>query len=172
MQENKKMTLEQMIVNILKEQRLTISFAESCTGGMLASTLINAGGASSVLSESYITYSNEAKIKILGVKPSTIEKYSVYSKEVAKEMAEGLIKVTKTNIAISVTGIAGENDNTISNGSCDYAILINIDGNNYLYENHYNYLGTRNEVRKAQTTAILKKLLYLLNNNLINIMMK
>ena len=102
--------LEQKIVDLLKAKNMKVSFAESCTGGLLAATLINASGASKVLDESYVTYSENAKQKILGVKKSTIDKFTVYSKEVALEMAEGLKNVTNADFCVSVTGIAESND--------------------------------------------------------------
>lgn len=157
--------LEQQIVDILDDLGLTISTAESCTGGLLASTIINASGASNVLKESYITYSNEAKIKILGVNPQTIDKYSVYSKEVAKEMVIGLHQISNANVSISVTGIAGGSITTASNGSCDYAILIKTSKLDFLYEEHYCNIGTRNDVRKDQVKHILDTLLHIIKDN-------
>ena len=99
-------SIEQKIVDCLKIKKWQISLAESCTGGKIVATLVNAKGTSKVLSQSYVTYSCDAKIKILGVKKDTLDCYSVYSKEVAKEMVEGLQKITKANICISVTGEA------------------------------------------------------------------
>lgn len=157
--------LEQQVVDSLDKLGLTISTAESCTGGLLASTIINASGASNVLKESYVTYSNEAKVKILGVNPQTIEKYSVYSQEVAKEMVLGLYQISQANICISVTGIAGGSITTKSNGSCDYAILIKTDKLDYLYVEHYCNMGTRNEVRSNQVKHILDTLLKIIKDN-------
>ena len=84
-------------------------------------TLVNAKGTSKVLSQSYVTYSCDAKIKILGVKKDTLDCYSVYSKEVAKEMVEGLQKITKANICISVTGEAESSEPFCK---CYYGIII------------------------------------------------
>lgn len=80
---------------MFKNKKWQISLAESCTGGKIVATLVNAKGTSKVLSQSYVTYSCDAKIKILGVKKDTLDCYSVYSKEVAKEMVEGLQKLLK-----------------------------------------------------------------------------
>lgn len=95
------------IIKILKLENKTISFAESMTGGLLVSELVKYSGASKVLKESYITYSNEAKKKILGVREETILENSIVSEAVATEMCEGLKKITNSDICISITGNAG-----------------------------------------------------------------
>lgn len=95
--------LEYQIFQILKEKNLSISTAESCTGGMIASKLVGVSGISPYFKEGLITYSNESKEKRLGVKKETLEKYGAVSEEVAREMLTNL----KTDIGISVTGIAG-----------------------------------------------------------------
>lgn len=97
---------EQICKNLIKSN-ITISTAESCTGGLIASKLINCSGISNILKESYITYSNDSKINTLGVKKETIEKYTEYSLEVAKEMAYGVAKLTNSDMGLSTTGIAG-----------------------------------------------------------------
>jgi len=91
----------------LRKRNLTISTAESMTGGRIASLITSVAGSSAVFQQGFITYSNEAKQKLLGVKKETIEKYSVISQEVALEMVEGLIKKTKCDVGISITGLAG-----------------------------------------------------------------
>lgn len=100
-------TLEDVVAQMLIERKLTIATAESCTGGLLAGTMINYPGISEVFLEGAITYSNEAKMKRLGVKKETLEAYGAVSEETAKEMAEGIAKVAGTDIGLSVTGIAG-----------------------------------------------------------------
>lgn len=144
--------IENKLVKKLKELNYTISFAESCTGGMLASTIINVSGSSSVIKESYITYSEEAKMKILNVKKDTLNKYTVYSKEVALEMVEGLKKISNSDVCVSVTGIA-ESDNSLC--SCDFAIMINDE----IFVEKYETTGSRNDVRQSYTKHILTKIL-------------
>lgn len=80
-------TLEEAVVDILKEKKLTVTTVESCTAGLLAGRLMNVPGASAVFNEGYITYSNAAKEKIVGVSHETLEKYTAVSKETAAEMA-------------------------------------------------------------------------------------
>lgn len=156
--------LERLVVEMLRKYNLTISFGESCTGGMLASTIINVPGSSNVINESYITYSIESKERILEVSKETITKYSVYSKETAREMAEGVYKRSKANIAVSVTGRAGGGTTDPLDGLFDYAILTNIKGKSTLYLESYQFNGSRNDIRKMQTTHILWRVLMVLND--------
>lgn len=105
-------TLEEAVISLLKQQGKRIAAAESITGGLIASTLINVPGASAVLEESFVTYSNEAKQKRLGVKKETLERYGAVSEETAREMAEGICRATGAQIGLSVTGIAGPDGGT------------------------------------------------------------
>lgn len=100
-------TLENVLCEVLVNKKLTITTAESCTGGMVASKLINYPGISSVFMEGAVTYSNDAKINRLGVKAETLDKYGAVSSQVAAEMAEGIAKTAGTMIGLSTTGIAG-----------------------------------------------------------------
>ena len=102
----------QKLVKKLIKKKLRISFAESCTGGMLASSLISISGASKVFDLGLITYSNQAKIKILRVNKSIIKKYGAVSNECCKSMVLNLSKISKAQINVSVTGIAGPNGGT------------------------------------------------------------
>jgi len=92
---------------LLISRGLTISVAESCTGGSLSSSLTSISGASSYFNCGYITYSNQSKIDMLGVKPESIEIYGAVSEKVAHEMVMGSIQRSLSNIAVSITGIAG-----------------------------------------------------------------
>ena len=88
---------------------VTISTAESCTGGMLATYLTEISGSSTYFTTGIVSYSNAAKIKLLSVKKTTLDKFGAVSEEVAKEMAVGSRNIAKSNISISITGIAGPN---------------------------------------------------------------
>lgn len=105
-------TIESVLGTYLVKNNIKISTAESCTGGLLAGKIINYPGISEVFGEGYITYSNEAKIKNLGVSEETLTKFGAVSKETAIEMAEGAASVSGTNLAISTTGIAGPTGGT------------------------------------------------------------
>lgn len=155
------MPIEKLLVNELHKKKLTISFAESCTGGMLASTIVNVSGASYVFNQSFVTYSEEAKIKFLDVSKNLIKKHTVYSPEVAEAMAEGLYAKTKADFCISVTGHAGGEETSPEDGVCYFAILNHAKEEDYLQLEKYQVRGARNEVRRMQTTYILWKVLQL-----------
>ena len=95
------------LVKILTKKKLKISFAESCTGGLLASSITSINGASKVFNLSLVTYSNQAKIKLLKVNKNIIRKYGAVSHECCLAMVNNLSKISKTNINVSITGIAG-----------------------------------------------------------------
>ena len=100
------------VVSILTKKKLTVSFAESCTGGLLASTITSISGSSKVFNMGLITYSNNAKVKLLKVPKKTITKYGAVSHETCLSMVENLSKISKSNISISITGVAGPNGGT------------------------------------------------------------
>lgn len=101
------MTLEEEVVNKLLEKNLIITTAESCTGGLIAAAIVNVSGASGCFNEGYITYANESKIRLLGVKEESIREFGVVSDVVVKEMAEGVLKKAGADISVAVSGIAG-----------------------------------------------------------------
>lgn len=105
-------TLEESVIRLLEEKKMTVTTAESCTGGKLSGRLLNVAGASSVYNEGYITYANASKEKILGVKHETLETYGAVSEQTAAEMALGAAKAAGADAALSVTGIAGPGGGT------------------------------------------------------------
>ena len=100
------------LIRILTKKKLKISFAESCTGGLLASSITSISGASKVFNLGLITYSNQAKINILKVNKNIIKKYGAVSHECCKAMVNNLSKISKANINVSITGIAGPKGGT------------------------------------------------------------
>ena len=104
---SKKSQLPYEIGKILLREALQISSAESCTGGLISSRLTDVAGSSAYIKANFVTYSNEAKHKILNVSEETLKTYGAVSEECAREMAEGLHKVTGADICVSTTGIAG-----------------------------------------------------------------
>jgi PncC family amidohydrolase len=100
------------LIKKLNKKKLKISFAESCTGGLLANTITSISGASKVFNMGFITYSNQAKIKILKISKNIIKKYGAVSPECCKAMVVNLSKISKANINVSITGIAGPNGGT------------------------------------------------------------
>jgi len=97
----------QVLVDCLSNNKLTVATAESCTGGLIASSIVDVAGASDCFNEGYITYSNEAKMKNLGVKEETLIAHGAVSFETACEMAKGVRKRATSDFGISSTGIAG-----------------------------------------------------------------
>ena len=104
--------LAKKIVKILTKKKLTISFAESCTGGLLSSTVTSVSGSSKVFTLGLIAYSNQSKTKILSVSKNIIKKYGSVSEQVCLAMLKNLNKISKTNISVSITGIAGPSGGT------------------------------------------------------------
>jgi len=100
------------IINLLKKKKLKISFAESCTGGLLSSVITSVGGSSKVFKLGLIAYSNESKITVLKVSKRIIRKYGAVSEQVCRAMAKNVSKISNTNISVAITGIAGPNGGT------------------------------------------------------------
>ena len=100
------------VVKLLTKKKMTISFAESCTGGLLSSVITSINGSSKVFKLGLVTYSNEAKIKLLKVPKSTITSYGAVSNETCLSMVNNLGQISKTNICVSITGVAGPKGGT------------------------------------------------------------
>jgi len=100
------------IIILLKKKKLRISFAESCTGGLLSSTITSVSGSSKVFNLGLVAYSNQSKTKVLKVKKNIIRKYGSVSEQVCLAMLKNLNKISKTNISVSITGIAGPSGGT------------------------------------------------------------
>ena len=104
--------LSQKIVNVLRKKELKISFAESCTGGLLSSSITSISGSSKIFTLGLVTYSNQSKISILKVPKSIIRKSGAVSYEACLSMVKNLNRISKTNISVSITGIAGPKGGT------------------------------------------------------------
>ena len=146
-------TLEKAVVELLTANELNVSCAESCTGGMLSAKLINVAGVSEVYKSGYITYSNKAKRKILGVKKNLLDKYGAVSKEVAKAMAEGAAEVSKADVAVAITGIAGPDGGTKDKPVGLVYIACHVKGKTTIEE--YHFTGNRSKVRESSVAAAL-----------------
>jgi len=104
--------LSQKIVSVLSKKKLKISFAESCTGGLLSSSITSINGSSKAFTLGLVTYSNQAKIKILNVPKRIIIKHGAVSYQTCLSMVKNLNKISKTNISVSITGVAGPKGGT------------------------------------------------------------
>lgn len=150
---DEEVTLERAVVELLLANKLTVSCAESCTGGLLSARLINVPGASDVYKSGYVTYSNKAKRKILGVKKGTLEKYGAVSRQTAEEMARGLAFVAKGDVAVSVTGLAGPDGGTEEKPVGLVYIACCVKGE--VTTKEYHFSGNRQTIREAAVSAAL-----------------
>lgn len=146
-------TLEQAVVELLLANKLTVTTAESCTGGLIAGRLINVPGVSEIFKSGYITYSNKAKRKIIGVKRKSLEKYGAVSAQVVKEMAEGVAFYTKSDVAVAVSGIAGPDGGTPEKPVGLVYIAVNVCGQITIRDYHFS--GNREKVRNSAVASAL-----------------
>ena len=146
-------TLESVIQKMLIETKRTISVAESCTGGMVAAKLTNTAGSSMCFSQSVVTYSNEAKMQMLNVKKETLEQFGAVSEQTANEMLNGILSLSKSEYAISITGIAGPGGGSAEKPVGLVYIGVSFNGNNEV--NKCQFLGTRQDIRERATKVAL-----------------
>ena len=150
-------TPESVLVSLLKEKNMKFSAAESCTGGLIASRVTDIPGASDILKESLVTYSNNAKKKYLDVNDDTLKKYGAVSENTAYEMAVGALKNTESNISVAVTGNAGPSvleDKSV--GLVFIATAVKLDDKVMVNVKEYRFVGTRNKIKfSAATSAII-----------------
>ena len=143
------------LVKKLIKKKLRISFAESCTGGMLACSITSVSGASKVFSLGLITYSNQAKIKVLNVNKNIIKKYGAVSAECCESMVKNLAKISKAQINVSVTGIAGPNGGT-KNKPVGLVYIAVKKSNKILITKNIFKQKNRNSIQKATVKRSLK----------------
>lgn len=142
------------LVEYLIEKKYTLSVAESLTGGLVCSMLCEVPGASQVLLEGIVAYTNQSKISRLGVKPQTLNDFTAISKETASEMAQGIRKNLNSTIGISTTGLAGPVEyDEFGNKKGTVFIGISIDEKNYVYR--FDFEGNREEIRKQAANRCL-----------------
>ena len=101
------MTAAEQLLNMARTKGFMVATAESCTGGMVSAALTDIPGSSDVVDRGFVTYTNEAKMEMLGVRPETLDAYGAVSEETARELAEGALKNSRADLAVSITGIAG-----------------------------------------------------------------
>lgn len=149
--------LEKAVVERLVEGRLKISTAESCTGGLLSALLTSVPGASDVLEECLVTYSNDVKHRELGVSEETLAVHGAVSPETAREMAVGVCKKTGADVGIGITGIAGPGGGTPKKPVGLVYVGICFDGDVEVMR--FNFSGSRDEVREMTCREVLSALL-------------
>lgn len=146
-------TLEDVVGSMLVEKGLTIATAESCTGGMVAAKLINYPGISASILEGVVTYSNEAKIRRLGVKEETLNTVGAVSEETASQMAEGVARTSGADIGIATTGIAGPGGGTKEKPVG--LVYIAMYYNEEIEVKKLNLTGSRQRIRERATTTLI-----------------
>lgn len=146
-------TLEKAVLDLLLANELTLTCAESCTGGLLSARLVNVPGSSEVFKSGLITYSNRAKRKLLGVKKATLQKYGAVSAQTAEEMAKGAAFISKCDVTVSVTGLAGPDGGTKEKPVGLVYIACYIKGKVVVREYHFS--GSREKVRTSAVSAAL-----------------
>ena len=145
--------LAEEVVKMLKKAGMTVTTVESCTGGLLSGTLVDVAGVSDVFHQGYVTYANEAKQSLIGVKPETLASYGAVSEQTAREMAEGGAKAANANACLAVTGIAGPDGGTAEKPVGLVYIGCHVNGNTVVERNVFS--GTRREVREQSVGAAL-----------------
>jgi nicotinamide-nucleotide amidase len=146
-------TLASIVGKLLIQKRKNVSFAESCTGGKIAAAITDISGSSLYFKSSVVTYSNESKIKILGVKEEIIKDFGAVSKETAEEMAKGILNLTGSDYAFSVTGIAGP-----GGGSKDKPVglvYVGFADKKKTESFKFNFVGTRKDIRERTVNTVL-----------------
>ena len=146
-------TLEKSVADLAKANGLTITCAESCTGGLLSARLVNVPGISDIYKSGVVTYSNKAKRRFLGVKKSTLQKYGAVSEKTAEEMAKGASVMLKADVAAAVTGIAGPEGGTPEKPVGLVYIACHVKGKTTVRE--YRFFGNRSQIRESAVSAAL-----------------
>lgn len=151
------------LANILKERSLTISVAESCTGGLIGHTLTNEPGSSDYFLGGVISYSNQSKVDLLGVSSETIREHGAVSNQTAKEMASGVRQRFGTDIGLSVTGIAGPDGGTDEKPVG--TVFMGLADANNLFSVKYLFSGNREEIKQKTAETALENIKRYLNGD-------
>ena len=155
-------TIEEQVFELLKKNNITLTTAESATGGMIASMLVNVPGISEFFQEGYVTYSNDAKVKMIGVDRNVIDTYGVVSKETAENMAFSVAKMAETDAALSVTGVAGPDGGT---KECPVGtVYIGCYYLGKIVVEHHVFSGNRMQVRESAAKRALELLIECMNS--------
>ena len=146
------------LVRLLTKKKLKLSIAESCTGGLLASSVTSISGASKIFNLGLVTYSNQAKIRILRVNKNIIKKYGAVSHECCKAMVLNLSKISKSKVNVSITGIAGPGGGT-KNKPVGLVFIGIKKGNNFIIKENKFKKKNRKSIQKKIVEEVIKKLL-------------
>lgn len=158
--ERTKKSPEKAVGELLKKRGLTISAAESCTGGLLSSMITDVPGSSGYFTGSVVAYDNEVKKKTLGVRSATLREYGAVSVAAADEMASGVRKRLKTDIGVAVTGIAGPGGGTARKPVG--TVFIGVSVKDSVFVKKFLFKGERKKIKKLSSTAALEMVLWAL----------
>ena len=150
---------------LLRSNNQTITTAESCTGGLVASMITKISGSSDIFNGSIVTYSNKIKNQELNVKNETLEKFGAVSIEVVNEMLNGVISKFDANFAIAISGIAGPNGGT-KNKPVGTVVIGISDSNNHKIVNIYNFKGSREDIQIQAAKVALREIYKFVQNSL------
>lgn len=153
--------------NLLRKSKKTITTAESCTGGLVASLITKISGSSDIFNGSIVTYSNSIKNKELGVLNESLDKFGAVSKQVVSEMLDGVLKKFEADFAIAISGIAGPTGAT-KNKPVGTVVIGISDANNVKIIDTFYFKGTREEVQIQAAKTALKKILKFVKKTLDN----
>lgn len=157
MTEQQRQKTAEQVVEKLIEKGWTVSFAESCTGGMACARLVDVANASKVLNASFVTYANEAKQGLLGVSTETLNTYGAVSEETAKEMAQGVARANKAQVGVGISGIAGPGGGTEEKPVGTVCFGFSIDGKTFTERKQFGDLG-RQTVRQCAVDFVFETL--------------
>ncbi|MBR2191390.1 MAG: CinA family protein [Eubacterium sp.] len=158
------MNIFEELVSLLIEKQMTIASAESCTGGLFASHIVDVPDASRVLNASVVTYSNASKVKYAKVSYDTIEKFGAVSEQVAGEMAEGIAEETSANVGVSFSGVAGPSGGNSKKPIGTVCVGCYIDGKLWTHTFHLDPTLSRTEIREQSTLMLAEKVVEFLKN--------
>ena len=153
------MTIQEKTVKLLTEKNLKIASAESCTGGLISEMITDVSGASAVFECGVCSYSNAVKMKLLGVKKETIDKYTEVSVQTAEEMAKGVLELSSADISVSTTGVAGPSGGTDENPVGTVCIGIAVKNKVFSEKKNFNFdnCSSRDILRKRCAEYCLEK---------------
>jgi nicotinamide-nucleotide amidase len=150
--------LVEQLAKLLEERRMLLATAESCTGGLLAATITHRPGTSAIFERGFVTYSNEAKIEMLGVPKEIIDNHGAVSNECAEAMAKGVLEYSRAHLSVSITGIAGPDGGTDTKpvGLVYFGYALRGGSSGSL---SHTFAGSRNEIRTQAAVTALKHLI-------------
>jgi PncC family amidohydrolase len=159
------MVMEERLVSLLMEKGLTVTTAESCTGGMIASQIVNVSGASEIFHAGFVTYANSAKEAYAGVLSETLQTYGAVSSQVALEMARGVAKTAGADVGISVTGIAGPGGGTAEKPVGTVCFGVADKFGCVTSTEHFGSMKDRGKIRRFTTSTAFMKLIKRISEN-------